>query len=440
MGPINVMPVDQSVGGAFGEGFGKGMNAGLSAQLQDMLEQKQAQRQMDINRQLNKSGPLGIDSPLPPSELIRQLVYQKEYLPQSGRPGAVAGLEALKAGSYGQPSAPQGGINDIFRQDQRPKTAYEDMPALEEGALDQYYQPQQAMTQQAAPSRPKSIQDYVNESDQTKALLRKQVDDYNSGVGLTYQAKEEQWLKDKLAEEDRSLNTKINAIKGVEKQKEGERAAEKATTEKEKPARDYIDSTIEKLKKSREKNSDLQSIIDLSKGEGNEGKIISALDRYLAGGKGLLFKPKLETIEKLSNDLVPSIVQKYTGQGKILKAEAEAMIKSIPNLLQTETGRVRVAKYMLAHSRLDQLEYDAIKKTQDQYESEGKSLDNRFKQKVFDSMDEEYKDVLEEMHQIAITDPNLPPDKVRVRMGKKTGLINKLDLNEAIKDGAEQLW
>jgi len=138
--------------------------------------------------------------------------------------------------------------------------------------------------------------------------------------------------------------------------------------------------------------------------------------------------------------LVPSIVQKYTGQGKILKAEAEAMIKSIPNLLQTETGRVRVAKYMLAHSRLDQLEYDAIKKTQDQYESEGKSLDNRFKQKVFDSMDEEYKDVLEEMHQIAITDPNLPPDKVRVRMGKKTGLINKLDLNEAIKDGAEQLW
>lgn len=243
------------------------------------------------------------------------------------------------------------------------------------------------------------------------------------------------------------------AEKGVNvKERANERENEKWETEKEKEPKKYISELAERHNKVQKAQAELKGIEELADKKGptfiTRGKQILA--NVLNVPVDTLYNATEEKITKFSNDLLPSRLAEYGGINKVLKSEAEAMVKTLANAMQTPEGIKTISRAIQTQNEMIEAEYEEMTRLNAEYVKAGKRLPENFANEARMRAEPKLQQLREKLHQIA--SPGSPTlesmkDKIMVvdlrenspTYGQK-GTIPTMQLTDALNEGYKMTW
>lgn len=410
----------------------------LNNKMQEMYEDKKTQKALDVNAKINKSIFGNEYGGADPTQAMAYHKFQTEHGGQqrinSFRDLLVNGDEN---GSVGQASgSPTTRTKEMFNE--ASQGGYQNrspvpQTMLPTGQIPQNNQLQQPQAQppQLIPQReigstqpppqvegpiPKklSIKDVDNLSKPTKPLNPiEQMRQNRQRAVEAYNKERDPLVKEQMYKDIRAVSDDIRREREVTSRESKDfMAREKHDKEMQSETKEYLGQLQKAHQTLESKNVNLKAIEDLST-TGSPTKWLKQISNWMGIDENLLLGADSETINKLSNDLVPGIVQTYEGAaGRILKSEADSFVKSIPSLYQTESGRKTVARYVRKSNELKENEYQSSRALAKQYRSEGKRLPELqdFQDEVLEHGQDRRREILQEMHKIATE--SLPVQKV----------------------------
>lgn len=445
---VQIIPMERapSLSQALGAGLGQGLSQGINYGIQDMLQQKSNAKQ---NKSLLAAlGPettksLGLNEAdvdkfagLDPKIFMSVLDMKRQQMSLRDLSSSQLNSPLNRPGNEGSIEREQIPTKRTLPPGIAPMLEYQDIPAEEDISQPsktpvrmQSTKPEAKMKNVPYQQREQELRDYWDNLIQSAP---------QEVAGKYISAKEKDLDNLRRNEE---LSEKIKKTKISSEESKYRKKQDLLNIEKD-VRKDYL----KPLKKSNEaleqSQSDLQNIVDLSKGKGNVSKWKLALSKYFNLDENLLLNPTEEIINKLSNNLMPGVAQRYAGTGRILASEASAFAKTIPNLMQSEKGIQTVAKYIMKSNELKMAEYEEAQKLAREFADKKQNLPVNFEDMVEDRTEPKRKKILREMHDMFMEQQTgIPKGYVKMMDQKgKPKAVPEERVKEMLDQGFSTIW
>lgn len=410
----------------FGEQLGAGIKSGIGLMVQDMMRQKEINRELEATRTRNREfaqGAMGLFANAPAEAKPKIQAMLESYGPQlsmemlkSFGPDFIAQQFGV-AEPTGSMNIPSAGAKAVRERPINELIPYEDREAIEEEELIPKTSGQVQKQLNKPPEQQPRILSPLSLPSEYMQLSDPEFEKAISRLPLTAQ---------KSMRDARIRQQTYNLAVQKEQNKQTERAEKRALTSKE-----YISNLREKSNNANKKKSGLETIIKLSKEEGNATKIKALLANKLGIDEAALFNANEDTIAKLTSEILPTYLREYP-TGRILATEVSSALKALPTIMQTAGGRIKIANFMLKLNEIPKLEYEIANKIKNEYKKRGEQLPDKFD--FEDQIAEQMQEKLDDIHKEAAAILMKPSEKLMTNEPNPEGLPTNPHKGMRIRD------
>jgi hypothetical protein len=335
------------LGTAVGTGLGQGLQDLAQMQLQQMQQRRQMQQQQSQQEQQRELVSQGLGAlfsqqqaqalaGLPP-DLLKEVL--KQQLPQLGEVQVGSELESILTGAPQVPPDQQKPLQQLLAPQEQQAT--QQIAQLEPQQLQ--VQPQPSVTQVSRPAVPRVAPKKLAPGAQAEQQLER-LEETLARPGLT--ASQQTKLRDRVEKRNKDLRAEQEKIDSFTK------GYFKDITEQAEAARTggmRLDRMEELVETGQLPSTGTASLVDALA----TGIPILGIGLDVSG---TLYTPEAQEFKKLSKDFLRD-VKKFFG-ARVTQQEVNQFLQTIPNLLQSDEGKLRVIRNMRIFHKTAEIKND----------------------------------------------------------------------------------